>query len=283
MADENWLNTAMDNGIAVLEINRPPVNSYTTELLKELDAAVLDARFNDNVHAIVITGKVEKFFSAGADINMLSSKSLGFKNNFALHGHEVLMRLENTPKIVIAAINGHAVGGGLEIAMACDIRIAKKEGGRVGLAEINLGVMPGMGGTQRLPRLVGKARAMELCVHRQNHRLRRSTRHGPGPLHLRKRKLHGSSDGLCPPVHRAEQEQPRSGQSKTRDSNRSRTVVARRLGFRARVARANFRQRRRPGRRQSLSRKDERRNSKEITDYPFILFKRPSDTLLLNA
>jgi hypothetical protein len=121
----------------------------------KLDAAILEARFDDNVGAIVITGKVEKFFSAGADINMLSSKTLGFKNNFALHGHEVLMRLENTPKIIIAAINGHAVGGGLEIAMACDIRIAKKEGGRVGLAEINLGVMPGMGGTQRLPRLGG--------------------------------------------------------------------------------------------------------------------------------
>ena len=146
------IDSRIENGIAVLEINRPPVNSYTTELLKELDAAILDARFNDDVHAIVITGKVEKFFSAGADINMLSSKSLGFKNNFALHGHEVLMRLENTPKIIIAAINGHAVGGGLEIAMACDIRIAKKEGGKVGLAEINLGVMPGMGGTQRLPR-----------------------------------------------------------------------------------------------------------------------------------
>ncbi len=154
----------VDKGIAIMELNRPPVNSYTTDLLKQFDAAILDARFDDNVHAIVITGKPEKFFSAGADINMLSSKSLSFKNNFALHGHEVLMRLENTPKLVIAAINGHAVGGGLEIAMACDIRIAKKEGGRVGLAEINLGVMPGMGGTQRLPRLVGKARALELCA-----------------------------------------------------------------------------------------------------------------------
>jgi enoyl-CoA hydratase/carnithine racemase len=153
MSDAKMIEYRVDNGVAVLEINRPPVNSYTTDLLKELDAAVLEARFDDNVHAIVITGKVEKFFSAGAD-----------KNNFALHGHEVLMRLENTPKIVIAAINGHAVGGGLEIAMACDIRIARKEGGRVGLAEINLGVMPGMGGTQRLPRLVGKARAMELCA-----------------------------------------------------------------------------------------------------------------------
>ena len=107
---------------------------------------------------------MDKFFSAGADINMLSSKSLAYKNNFALHGHEVLMRMENTPKLVIAAINGHAVGGGLEIAMAADIRIARKEGGKLGLAEINLGVMPGMGGTQRLPRLVGKARAMELCA-----------------------------------------------------------------------------------------------------------------------
>src|SRR3989337_2298699 len=164
MADGKLIEYRVDNGVAVLEINRPPVNSYTTELLKELDAVILDARFDDAVHAIVITGKVEKFFSAGADINMLSSKPLSFKNNFALHGHEVLMRLPQTPKNVIAAINGHAVGGGLEIAMACDIRIARKEGGRVGLAEINLGVMPGMGGTQRLPRLVGKARAPGLCA-----------------------------------------------------------------------------------------------------------------------
>jgi enoyl-CoA hydratase len=164
MAEGKLIDYRVDNGVALLEINRPPVNSYTTELLKELDTAILEARFDDNVHAIVLTGKVEKFFSAGADINMLSSKSLSYKNNFALHGHEVLMRLENTPKIVIAAINGHAVGGGLEIAMACDIRIAKKEGGKVGLAEINLGVMPGMGGTQRLPRLVGKGRALELCA-----------------------------------------------------------------------------------------------------------------------
>ena len=164
MADAKMIEYRVDNGVAILEINRPPVNSYTTELLKELDESILEARFDENVHAIVLTGKVEKFFSAGADINMLSSKSLTFKNNFALHGHEVLMRLENTPKIVIAAINGHAVGGGLEIAMACDIRISKKEGGRVGLAEINLGVMPGMGGTQRLPRLVGKGLALEMML-----------------------------------------------------------------------------------------------------------------------
>jgi enoyl-CoA hydratase len=164
MADAKMIEYRVDNGIAVLEINRPPANAYTTELLKELDEAVLNARFDDNVYAIVITGKLEKFFSAGADIKVLRDAAPSYKNNFALHGHEVLMRIENTPKIVIAAINGHAQGGGLEIAMACDIRIGKKEGGRIGLPEIGLGVIPGMGGTQRLPRLVGKGRAMELCA-----------------------------------------------------------------------------------------------------------------------
>ncbi len=164
MANEKAVEYRVENGVGLIELNRPPVNSYTHELLRELDDAILQARFDDNVHVLVLTGKVEKFFSAGADINMLANKPLSFKNNFALHGHEVLMRLENTPKLVIAAINGHAVGGGLEIAMACDIRIARKEGGRMGLAEINLGVMPGMGGTQRLPRLVGKGRALELCA-----------------------------------------------------------------------------------------------------------------------
>ncbi|HWP59215.1 MAG TPA: enoyl-CoA hydratase-related protein [Candidatus Acidoferrales bacterium] len=164
MSNGKTVEYRVDNGVAIVELNRPPVNSYTHELLRELDEALLQARFDDNVHALVITGKVEKFFSAGADINMLANKPLSYKNNFALHGHEVLLRIENTPKIVIAAINGHAIGGGLEIAMACDIRIARKEGGRLGLAEINLGVMPGMGGTQRLPRLVGKGRALELCA-----------------------------------------------------------------------------------------------------------------------
>lgn len=164
MGDGKLVEYRVEKGIAVLEINRPPVNSYTTELLKELDEALLQARFDEDVHVLVLTGKSEKFFSAGADINMLSKQSLAYKCNFALHGHEVLTRMENTPKLIIAAINGHAVGGGLEISMAADIRIAKKEGGRMGLAEINLGVMPGMGGTQRLPRIVGKARALELCM-----------------------------------------------------------------------------------------------------------------------
>src|ERR1700704_4854816 len=152
------------DGVAIIELNNPPANAYTLESLKQLDEAIVKARFDDNAHVIVMRGAGEKFFSAGADINMLSRESNEFRNLFALYGHETLMRLENTPKLVIAAINGHCVGGGLEIAMACDIRVAKKNAGRMGLAEVNLGVIPGMGGTQRLPRLVGKSRAMELAT-----------------------------------------------------------------------------------------------------------------------
>jgi len=154
----------VDNGVGILELNNPPANSYTYELLRELDETICQARLDDNVQVLVLRGKGEKFFSAGADINMLAGKSTNFRYLFALYGQEVLLRLEHTPKLVIAAINGHAVGGGLEIAMACDIRIAKKDGGRLGLAEVNLGVLPGMGGTQRLPRLVGRGRAMELAT-----------------------------------------------------------------------------------------------------------------------
>src|SRR2546430_15221495 len=154
----------VQDGVAVLELNNPPANAYTLESLKQLDEAIVKARFDANAHVLVIRGAGEKFFSAGADINMLSKASADFRNQFALLGHETLARLENTPKLVIAAINGHCVGGGLEIAMACDLRIAKKNAGRTGLAEVNLGVIAGMGGTQRLPRLVGKARAMDLAA-----------------------------------------------------------------------------------------------------------------------
>src|ERR1051325_2470297 len=153
-----------EDGIAIIELNNPPANAYTLDSLKQLDAAIVNARFDSNVQVIVIRGAGEKFFCAGADINMLFREGSDFRNQFALFGHETLTRLENTPKLVIAAINGHCAGGGLEIAMACDIRIAKKNAGRMGLAEVNLGVIPGMGGTQRLPRLVGKARAIELAT-----------------------------------------------------------------------------------------------------------------------
>ncbi len=161
---EDLVRYSVRDGIAILELNNPPANTYNLELLKQLDAAVIQARTDENAHVIVLRGAGEKFFSAGADIRFIADASADLRQNFALFGHETLNRLEDTPKLVVAALNGHTVGGGLEIAMAADLRVAKRDGGRIGLAEVNLGVMPGMGGTQRLPRLVGRGRAMELAM-----------------------------------------------------------------------------------------------------------------------
>ena len=151
-------------GVAVLTLNDPPANTYSYDMMRELDAAVLGARMDESVQAVVITGEGEKFFCAGADISMLSEVTPTFKYYFCLHANETLSRLEQTPKIVIAAINGHCVGGGLEVALAADLRVARRGAGKMGLPEINLGVLPGTGGTQRLARLVGKSRAIELMT-----------------------------------------------------------------------------------------------------------------------
>ena len=138
------------DGVAVLTLQNPPANTYSYQMMTELDAAILDARFDDDVHVIVLRGAGERFFCAGADIGMLDAVTPGFKYNFCLHANETLLRLEHSAKLVIAVINGHAVGGGLEVAMAADIRIAKAGAGKVGLPEVHLGVLPGTGGTQTL-------------------------------------------------------------------------------------------------------------------------------------
>jgi enoyl-CoA hydratase/carnithine racemase len=158
------INYCTDAGIAVIELNDPPANTYTYEMNRQLDEAILRARMANDVYVIVLTGAGEKFFCAGANIKMLSTVDPTFKYYFCLHANETLLRLEHTPKLVIAALNGHTVGGGLEIAMAADIRIARQDAGKIGLPEINLGVLPGTGGTQRLSRLIGKSRAIELIV-----------------------------------------------------------------------------------------------------------------------
>jgi len=152
------------DGIAFLMLSDPPANTYTYEMMQALDSAILKARLDEAVQVIVITGYGEKFFSAGANINMLANVTPTFKYYFCLHANETLSRLEQTPKLVIAAINGHCVGGGLEIAMAADIRVARRKAGKMGLPEVSLGVLPGTGGTQRLARLVGKSKAIELMA-----------------------------------------------------------------------------------------------------------------------
>ena len=153
-----------EGNMAVFELTDPPANTYTHDMMRQLDDCILRARFDADVQVIILRGAGEKFFSAGANIKMLNDADPTFKYYFCLHANETLSRLEQTPKLVIAALNGHCVGGGLEIAMACDLRIARQDAGKIGLPEVNLGVLPGTGGTQRLARIIGKARSIELMV-----------------------------------------------------------------------------------------------------------------------
>ena len=161
---EPLVNTRTQDGIAILELSDPPANTYSYEMMRQLDDAILAARFDDDVHVLVLRGAGDKFFCAGADIRRLTAMTPRTKYYFCLHANETLCRLEQTPKLVIAALNGHTVGGGLEVALACDIRLARRGGGKIGVPEVALGVLPGTGGTQRLVRLVGKSRALELMA-----------------------------------------------------------------------------------------------------------------------
>ncbi len=157
----------VEDGIAIFELDDPPANTYSYEMMQQLDAAILEARMDENVHVLLLRGAGDKFFCAGASISMLTKADPTFKYYFCLHANETLCRLEQTPKLVIAALTGHTVGGGLEIALACDIRIARKDGGKIGLPEVNLGVLPGTGGTQRFSRVIGRAKALELMARGQ--------------------------------------------------------------------------------------------------------------------
>src|SRR6266851_6251071 len=145
-------------------LDRPPANSYDKSFMDELDAAIESARGDDTVRAIVVRSASEKFFSAGADVSVFAKSDLDTQNAFVVCANEAMGKFESTPKIVVAAINGHCLGGGLEIALCCDFRIAAEGGYKIGLPEVTLGLLPGTGGTQRLPRLIGRQRALEMML-----------------------------------------------------------------------------------------------------------------------
>jgi len=152
------------NGVALIHLNRPPANSYDRGLIDDLNAAIDEIRFDESIGAAILMSDLPKFFSAGADINMFRTVSSKARAMTILHMHEVLLKMEHTPKVFIAAIGGHCLGGGLEIALATDFRFAAEGEYRLGVPEVTLGLLPGNGGTQRLPRLIGRQKAMELLL-----------------------------------------------------------------------------------------------------------------------
>lgn len=163
MAFDNLL-LERDGAVAIVTINRPKVlNALNTQTLDELRRVVLDLKQDDGVRVMILTGAGEKSFVAGADINELAVQTPVGGREHALSGQHVLDLIENMGKPVIAAINGFALGGGCELAMACTLRLAA-DSARLGQPEINLGLIPGYAGTQRLARLVGKGKAMELIL-----------------------------------------------------------------------------------------------------------------------
>src|ERR1700694_361514 len=153
-------------GVALIHLNRPPANSYNRAFLDELNAAVDEIRWDGDLHgAVLLSDLAPRFFSAGADIGNFKNSTHEQRVMTVLHAQEILLKVERTPKVVVAAISGHALGGGLEIALACDLRFAAEGEYRIGLPEVTLGLLPGNGGTQRLTRLIGRRRALDNVVN----------------------------------------------------------------------------------------------------------------------
>jgi enoyl-CoA hydratase len=151
-------------GVAVLTVQRPQrLNALDARTLDELQQAALNLQQDDSVHCVIVTGAGDKAFVAGADINEIAGDTPDGARARALHGQHVFDLIENLGKPVIAAVNGFALGGGCELAMACTLRLAS-DMARFGQPEINLGLIPGFAGTQRLPRLVGKPKALEIIL-----------------------------------------------------------------------------------------------------------------------
>jgi len=159
-----YLSLDKKGGVGYLTLDKPKANTYDYDFIRQLNDCVNEIRLDTDIKAVVVKSDVPKFFSAGAEISMLKAATPDYKACFCLEAQETLRKIERTPKIFIAALTGHTVGGGLEIALAMDLRMAANEGIQIGLPEINLGVLPGTGGTQRLSRLIGPARALDLMI-----------------------------------------------------------------------------------------------------------------------
>jgi enoyl-CoA hydratase/carnithine racemase len=153
-----------DNGIGTVTLDKPPANSYDLEYIQELGTSVEEAASDDEIKVVIVRSASEKFFSAGADIKAFQAGPHERNMEMIETSHRTLSSIAGIPKIFIAEINGYALGGGLEIALACDLRFAGEGDYRLGTPEATLGLLPGNGGTQRLPRLVGKARALDLMI-----------------------------------------------------------------------------------------------------------------------
>ena len=155
---------SVDNGVGIISFNRPPANAYDAAMLGELTAAVHRVAEDAAVRVAVVRSANPKFFCTGADISTLQNSSKAQFANFLTIAQEAVDAIARTPKLFVAAIAGHCIGGGLEIALGCDFRWAAEGKYKLGLAEVNLGLSPGMGGTQRLPRLIPKSKALHMMV-----------------------------------------------------------------------------------------------------------------------
>jgi enoyl-CoA hydratase/carnithine racemase len=154
----------IEDRIGFITLDRPPANSYDRAFIEELGAAIDQLAGDDDARVIVVRSSSEKFFSAGADVKNFADSDPDTNNDMVRLAHRVFDRFAEVPKLTIAAINGHALGGGYEIALACDVRIAAEGRYRIGLPEVTLGLLPGTGGTQRLPRLIGRGKALLLMT-----------------------------------------------------------------------------------------------------------------------
>jgi enoyl-CoA hydratase len=158
------IRTEVIDGVGYLRLNRPPANAHNLQMILELEQAVLAVRFDDDVKAVVLTSGLDRFFSAGADINVIRNEPPHRVGLLSQTSKEVIMRIRSIPKIFIASINGHCMGGGMELALACDLRFAAEGPLQFGMPEIKLGVIPGEGGSQLLGRIVGLAKALDVML-----------------------------------------------------------------------------------------------------------------------